>query len=406
MSDRRIGLICCAFALATIAGCGRKAPPAVVTRSGVVDLDQLTPMHPGWRNIGQFDEAIAEVRKGAAGDKSVLGDVSLDTLPAIDISAPSRPDVGLDGERRRLEALGARQLALLRARSAEERDLQLRRESRTWKVEAEQQYQTALLAIENRYAAEYDRIIAEQTQEKLNLMLQIRALKDTIDHWKLSTPPAPELLQARQDLVDKQARYDAADTTHLAAIAAARSQRANEIRDALQARADYVAQKYAALETSLKAEDARQAEREALRLHTEREGLLAQIGAAETTSAPLVGALSAQTVREAGIAGASNARDLAAGEQRIAAQRDRWRSYLRADTRTAALDAAAEKNWSIVFGKPGPGAKDLTAEVATALKAGVWKSEITSRISETASPTSEIPSQTLDSSMTAGSKRN
>jgi hypothetical protein len=398
MMSRRLGAIVCIVALAA-AGCARKPPPAVVMRSGVVDLDRLTPMHPGWRNIGQFDEAIAEVRKGATAEKNVLGDVSLDTLPAIEISAPRRPDVGLEAERARLEALGVRQMSLLRTRSAEERSLQLNRERRVWRVEAEQQYQTALADIEKRFAADYDRIIAEQTQDKLNLMLQIRALRNTIDHWKLSTPPAPELLQAKQELVDKEALYNAADTKLTASIAAARLRRANEIAGAVEERASYVTQKYAALETSLKAEDARQADRESKRLRTEREGLLAEIGAAETTSAPLVGTLAAQTVSEAALAQGWNARSLAGGEERIAKQRDRWRSYLRADARIAALDVATEKNLSIVFGKPGPGAKDLTAEVATALKAGVWKSEITSS-------TSDTTSQTLDSSMTAGSKRN
>lgn len=400
MNDRRLIWIVCAVAISVIAGCAPKSPRPVAALRGTVDLDRLTPLHPGWSHIGQFDEAMAEVRRGSAQQKSVLGDITLETLPAMTIAAPSRPDIGLGAERSRLEALGKKQLSMLRNRSAVERDLELRRERRLWTVEAEQKYQLRLKDIESRYAADYDQVIAEQTQEKLNLMLQIRALRDTIDHWKLSVPPAPELLRAKQELTDKQARYDAADTHLVATVAAAARRRSDEIAAANADRLGYVDQKHTALEALLKADDARQLEREALRLQAEREGLLAEIGSVETTSAPLVGSLALMTVHEAQIAGASNARDLRDGERRIAAQRDRWRSFLRDDARIAALDVATTNNWSITFGKPRLGARDLTAEVADALKAGAWKSGFASRKSEAPSHASEILSRPRYSSMT------
>ena len=68
------------------------------------------------------------------------------------------------------------------------------------------------------------------------------------------------------------------------------------------------------------------------------------------------------------------AHSLRASRAKLKAQRTRWLAFLYSDTRAAAQDAAKQQHWSVTFGHPVPGERDLTAPLALALTSRVWKS--------------------------------
>lgn len=374
-SARRLCLLGVAVTLA--GGCGRPRPVAVAPPPvrGHADLNVLVRRHPGWKGVAQFDQALARLSDAATRPAPALAlDESLGTLPPIDATPPSAPALALDAERRRLSAVERTQVARLRARLARNRTRQLAQERESWLKEAQKTFAQTVAATQAAYAQRLARLTAERDAKRVNLVLQIRALGKIVNGWNNAIPPTPELNRAKADLAQKQAALAALDASQGNALAEARAARDAALARAGRERDASVQAQALSRETSLRAQDEGQIASFGAGLSAQRLSLLRSAQSLRAAPVPPAGGLGVQAIPpDTGPRLGAAETNLRAARSKLEAQRTRWIAFLYDDTRAAALDVAGQRRWVISFGPgPLPGA-DLTAPMAQALTATVWK---------------------------------
>ena len=332
---------------------------------GRVDLDALVHQHPGWDGVGRYDAALRRLDRavGSVPGTPPTPAVSLPPLPASAAPALLPPPAGEAAVAAHLQNVQQALLAGTRARRALARDEQIARQRSLWRRDARQ-----LFPVPAQSTA---------TLPDFNLQLlrvNVRALTQTLENWKLSTPPTPRLDALRAKVE--------ADRDHLLALIAAREKAVRDrqdtyegqVRDLRAARLAYVEAQADALAARLGREDARTLAAQQARLSGERAALLLALARPVPMAVPGAGPLGAVTLPSGpGAARAAlSASALRAARTRLEAQRTRWLRYLYDDTRAAAEDAAGRKHWTLTFGPPVAGQRDLTGPVADALKAGPW----------------------------------
>lgn len=366
-----------ALGLGGCATSGKRA--SVATVRGYANLDVLVRRHPGWAGLAQYDNALARVDAAALQPSSGLtADVSLFTLPPATLSLHRAPLAeALAGERNRLDHVLRGQVARLRERQSQARDRQTALDLPRWEREASAQYADSVDNAEAKYTQELSRLATDEEAKRLNLVLQIRALRNIVSGWDKSTPPTPRLNQARSDLAAKRVQLASLNTERRQLVAKAASDRAVEIADADRRRKAYVAGLTASEKTALLARDEEQVGSLRTRLGGELADLLHQEEVLSVPSAPSVGSLAAAKMPPGPsmtMTSPGAAQSLRLTQSRLREQRARWLDYLYSDTRAAVKDAAEQHHWSVTFGPAVPGEKNLTAPLAKALTMRVWKS--------------------------------
>jgi hypothetical protein len=362
--------------LLSLGGCSSETPKTQLrpTVHGYVDLDRLVKLNPGWRTVALFDTTLARLQRADASVKSAsAGDASLLELPAVQVEAPRAPGIETSTERIRLTGVAVKQIQNLIQHRAEARDRQIQREQRSWQDQADQQYQLSLTKIEGDYVTQYNKIYSEEEHTRLDLQLQINALKTIVQNWSLSVPPAPGLQGKKAELAIKQKALQKLNFDRSERVVEAQIARTRSIHNALAASHTFVAEQRALAEATLRTQDDQQVAAEKKNLEVQRNELLGEIDRIETTSVPLAGSLGTETVSS--VPGVStkpgSAASLTVAEKSLEAQRARWVASLYKDSQTAAANIGLENNWVLTF-KPSTGA-NLTQQVARALAAGPWK---------------------------------
>lgn len=372
-----LSLLVVAAFLAGGCSCGRSRPVAVTPPPvrGHADLDVLVRRHPGWKGVSQFDQALARLSDAAAHPAPALAlDQSLGGLPPIDAAPPPAPAPALDAERRRLSGVERTQVARLRARLARNRGRQLAQEREAWQKEAQKAYVQTVAAAQSAYAQQVARLTAERDARRVNLVLQIRALEKIVTGWDNSVPPTPELNRAKAELAQKRAALAALDSSRGGALVEARTARDDALARARREREASVQAQALAREASLKAQDEGQIASFGAELSAQRLSLLRAAQSLRSAPVPAAGGLGPEALpADAEECGGPAETKLREARSKLEAQRARWIAFLYDDTRAAALDVAGRRRWIVSFG-PGPSAgADLTAPMAQALTATVWK---------------------------------
>lgn len=370
-----------AGAILASGGCstgGRHASNSRAVR-GYANLDVLVRSHPGWAGLAQYDQALARVEAVALRPTNeASADASLVTLPPASVTLDRLPPaLALEGERKRLNEVLQRQVAHLRERQAQGRERQIALDAPRWDREAAAEYASAVSVAETKYTDELSRLAADQDARRLNLLLQIRALRTIVLGWDKSTPPTPKLNQARIDLATKRNQLAALDSNRRLLAAKASSERDVEIAAAAKRRSAYVARLVSNEKATLLPRDEEQVGSLRTRLGDELGDLLRQEEALSVPSVPPVGSLAAQQMPPEPamvVVSPGAAHSLRLTEGRLRQQRARWLEYLYSDTRAAVKDVAQQRHWTVTFGQPSFGERNLTAPLAQALTAHEWKS--------------------------------
>jgi hypothetical protein len=276
------------------------------------------------------------------------------------------PAATLAQQRRLLALLEQGQLARLRLRREQARQLQLRAQMRVWRREARQGYDQAVSDANARYASQYGDALAADGARRLNLTLQIAALERTVGHWTLSTPPAPGLDRARQELATDRALLALLDARQTGAVTDLGRSHAAALAQAAADRVTFVERQRARLSARLLALDQTALSDQRALLARETAGLLVrerQLVAGAIPGADVFGPLSLPGgAAPVPATGAS----LQAAVARLTAQRARWVQGLYAETQAAADEAARRRGWRVTFA-PRRGEVDRTAQLAALL---------------------------------------
>ncbi len=350
------------------AGCGshRQAAPktAPAPVKGYVNLETLVRRHPGWDGVGRYDAALKRL------DRAVSGVPGTPVTPAVTLpplaALPPGQNVSTGGDAQAATHLRAVQQSLLagiRARRALARDEQIARQRSLWRREARQLFPVPTQSTD---------VVPDFNLQLLRV--NVKALTQTLENWKLSMPPTPRLDALRVKVE--------ADRNRLLALIASREKAVRDKldtyeaqrRDLRAARLSYVEAQADALSARLEREDARALAAQQARLSGQRAALLTALARPVPMTVPAAGTLGQVTLPSApGAARAAlSASALRAARTRLEAQRTRWLRYLYDDTKAAAEDAAERRHWTITFGPPSASQRDLTGSVTEALQSGPW----------------------------------
>ena len=364
----RSRFVCAIAVVLASAGCGPRRAALAPPLRGSVNLVMLIRQHPGWSGLGQYDAALTRL-ESVSRQLPLPGqpDAKLGNLPALAPAAGFSTAV-TPGELTRVgNRLGAVQSGLLgglRQRRDQERQKQLRQEGE----------------LREREAARLFPFTAGSSQGEPDLDLQllqasVDALTRTVGSWDQSKPPAPALEALRLKVARDRARLEALLAERVRSRVAAATEQQDAIQSVLRKRAIYAQAQQAALEARLTAEDAELIALQKERLTQERLALLQALTRPDPLFASADGNAGSVTLpRGAGIAPASvSEASLMASEVRLRLQRARWLRFLEDDTAAAAKDTAQGRRWDVTFGPPRPGDRDLTAQMAQALAAGIWR---------------------------------
>ncbi len=345
------------------AGCADRSTPRVPrTVYGYADLNALVRSRPGWNGLQRYDAALARLDAEARGlPPAGQPDPKLATLPALTVGTGPDATDGTAEIGPRLSAVEASLTASLDSRRKMARAEQVRRQQELWRRDARRLFP----------------VTARTSEINTDLTLQhqqanVAALTQTLSHWDNSVPPAPKLVQLRSRVEADRARLKALIAGRIGTREAARVARVDAIRQARQARLDYVAAQGAALADRLQTADARALGLRTRRLGGERQALLAALAEPMSVVVPAAGSAGALTLPRSpdALPPSLSADSLRAARAGLLAQRGRWVQYLYDDTRASALDAAGKKHWNVTFGPARPGDRSLTADLEHALSQG------------------------------------
>lgn len=345
----------------------RPAPPPPIR--GYVDLDALTRRHPGWGGVSRYDAALKRLEAAARSlPPADRPDQKIATLPALPSAAggggAALPTAEIGQAGRRLAAVQRSLLDGLRARREMARADQIASQQDGWQRAARQQYP----AVVGKAAVQPD-------LELQLLRANVETLTTTLDGWKESVPPAPKREALRAKVEADRARLQALIVARVQARDAAQARQEAGVRRLREARAAYVQTQADALESRLRVGDARFIADQQVRLTRQQTALLGALARPAPVSIPVAGDAGAQTLPKGPDAGraALAGKSLADAEAHLSAQKARWIRHLYDDTEAAARDTADGRNWDVTFGPPRPGDRDLTQEMAQAMRAGVWR---------------------------------
>jgi hypothetical protein len=211
----------------------------------------------------------------------------------------------------------------------------------------------------------------------LNLNLQVVELKRLTAQWALSTPPAPELEQARKDLAAKETQLLTAQNEQKSLLIALQAEHDQELARAERQEVETVDAIRTQKEAEYRTADAREVELAKSRLQSGMSSVLQEVASAESrtwiqsTAPPASSVTYRWPVPPMAVLQSEHQLE----RDRLAVSRQYWLDYVYANTRLAAADVAAKQHWQITFTpvaghRPG---KDLTPQVAAALSAGLWK---------------------------------
>ena len=359
-----------ALLLTCLAGAGCGSPPKAVPQtasapvSGSVNLETLVRQHPGWDGVGRYDAALTRLDRAVSGVPGASATPAV-TLPAL-AALPLDRTGGAGGDAQaaaHLRAVQQNLLAGIRARRALARAEQIARQRSLWRREARQLFPVPTQST--------------QVVPDFNLQLlrvNVRALTQTLENWKLSTPPTPRLNALRVKVEADRDRLLALISSREKAVQDKQNTYEAQVRDLRTARLTYVEAQADALSARLEREDARALAAQQARLSAQRAALLTALARPVPTTVSAEGTLGQVTLPSApGAARAAlSASALRAARTRLQAQRTRWLRYLYDDAKAAAEDAAERRHWTITFGPPSAGQRDLTGPVTEALNAGPW----------------------------------
>ena len=350
------------------AGCAghRQAAPqtASAPQKGYVDLDLLMHRHPGWDGVGRYDAALTRLDRAVSGVPGTPATPAV-TLPALaDVPPGGSLSAGGDAQAAaHLRAVQQRLLAGIRARRALARSEQIARQRSLWRREARQLFPVPTQPTD---------VVPDFNVQLLRV--NVKTLTQTLENWKLSTPPTPRLNALHLKVEADRDRLLALIADYDASVQGRQNTYDAQVRSRREARLSYVEAQADALLARLEREDARALAAQQARLSGQRAALLTALARPVPILVPAEGTLGQVTLPSApGAARAAlSASALRAARTRLEAQRTRWLRYLYEDTKAAAEDAAERRHWTITFGLPPPGQRDLTEPVAEALKSGPW----------------------------------
>ena len=370
-STNKITVVLVGLAFAALIGSGcaaRNRPAAPPSLRGFVNLDVLTHQHPGWSGVGRYDAALHRLET-AANTLPPPGrpDDKIAVLPALSVE-PDRTEAALSPAqlrqiRGRLASIQLSLVAELRGRREMARADQLRGQQAVWRREARTLYPVPTASA--------------PIQPDLELQLleaNVKALTQTLNNWRESTPPAPDREALRAKVEANRARLETLIALRLQARETARAALLAETERLRAARRSYVQAQADTLEARLHGDDEHVIADHGQRLARQQTALLGALVQPLSIDVPAAGDLGAKSLptgRGAAQAALSQV-GLTAAETRLRAQRVRWIQYLYADTQAAARDAAGQRNWNVTFGQPRPGDRDLTQALAQAMTSGVW----------------------------------
>lgn len=360
-SISRAALLLLAAGLA--GGCASRPHAVPRTVSGTADLTALVQSRPGWRGLAQYDAALSRLNTAAQNLPSAGSpDAEIASLPPLVtgesavINAPDRSRIAPH-----LSLVEQTLLGSLKDRRAAARAEQVRRQQEQWRREARQRFPVPVRTAE---------ISTDLTLQLLQA--NVAALTRTLDYWNNASPPAPELDQLKRKVEADRGRLERLIADRIQMRDAARAARAAALQKVRRDRLDYVAAASAALSAGLEADDARVVSAQGQRLSAQRLALLTALARPDPVFVPTTGAagvLTLPALPETGRASLSAA-SLDAARAKLTAQRARWVRLLYDDTQAAALDIAAQRHWSLTFGPPRRGERNLTGDLEQALAAG------------------------------------
>lgn len=350
------------------AGCAshRQAAPqtASAPQKGYVNLETLVRRHPGWDGVGRYDAALTRL------DRAVSGVPGTPATPAVTLpplaALPPGQGVSQGGDAQAAAHLRAVQQSLLagiRARRALARDEQIARQRSLWRREARQLFPVPTQPTD---------VVPDFNVQLLRV--NVRTLTQTLENWKLSTPPTPRLDALHLKVQADRDRLLALIAEYEAAVQGRQNTHDAQVRSRREARLSYVEAQADALSARLEREDAGALAAQQARLSAQRAALLTALARPVPMTVPAEGSLGQVTLPSApGAARAAlSASALRAARTRLEAQRTRWLRYLYDDTKAAAEDTAERRHWTITFGPPPAGQRDLTGPVTEALQSGPW----------------------------------
>lgn len=350
------------------AGCGshQGAAPRAASApvKGYVNLETLVRRHPGWDGVGRYNAALIRLDRAVSGVPGTSATPAV-TLPPLAALPPDRSlSAGGDAQTAaHLRAVQQSLLAGIRARRALARDEQIARQRSLWRREARQLFPVPTQSTD---------VVPDFNLQLLRV--NVKALTQTLENWKLSTPPTPRLDALRVKVEADRDRLLALIASREKAVRDKQDTYEAQVRDLRAARLSYVEAQADALSSRLGREDAVALAAQQARLSGQRAALLTALARPVPMTVPAEGTLGQVTLPSApGAARAAlSASALRAARTRLQAQRTRWLRYLYDDTKAAAEDAAERRHWTITFGPPSAGQRDLTGPVTDALKAGPW----------------------------------
>lgn len=331
---------------------------------GYVNLETLVRQHPGWDGVGRYDAALTRLDLAV---RSVPGTPATPavTLPPLAALPPGRSiRTGGDAQAAaHLQAVQQSLLAGIRARRTLAREEQIARQRSLWRREARQLFPVP---------TEPTEVVPDFNVQLLRV--NVRALTQTLENWKLSTPPTPRLNALRVKVEADRDRLLALIAEYDASVQGRQSTYEAQVQSRKEARLSYVEAQADALLARLEREDALALAAQQARLSEQRAALLTALAQPLPMMVPAEGSLG--QVMLPSVPGAAraalSASALRAARTRLEAQRTRWLRYLYDDTKAAAEDAAERQHWTITFGPPPAGQRDLTAPVTKALQSGPW----------------------------------
>jgi len=356
--------------LSVSSGCSDQRP--ILTKaSGYVNLDTLVRASPGWKNVAQLTSDITAIGAARTAVKPQGFDSQLATLPSI-AGLTTQGTIGLGSpEYQELWRRANRDLLLLAKSRAISRDQQIERLSETWSLAASDEYDATQAAITQKYAQRIEGIYASQTAERISLDLQIAQLKKILLNWQASAPPpTPKLNAAKAELSAKQAQLQTLAGSLAGEVAAAKSDRDDQLAQARSKRDGFVPAQVRAERARLEKIDSDHLSAERLRLSEQIRQLLTESSAAQRDSILKLKALKPYTESMAVVTAAPSATSGAnSAIEALVNQRSRREAFLYDTVRAAALAIAEKKHWNIEFVKNGSTRTDLTGKIAAIMAA-------------------------------------
>jgi hypothetical protein len=380
------------FIAALLAGCSSGTHRAQVARSrkptsGEVSLSALAHANPDWQLVGDTDRAIGRYRSLLglpALTQAELGGAQVSLPPVPTNALPAKP-VSQGGQELRLERLGQVEIARLSQSLNEAEAERIAAEQKIADNREEQSLISSRIEILERLLAVQRAILAGNEAEVINLIIQIRAVREDAK-WS-ATAPDDEWNKIAAQKEAQLASLNGARTRQLdlAQVASDAELRSLEASLDEQSAADV-----ARVRAEIDRENETVTRDQELRLARQREQILAMTRSLQEQETQSISALKSPRPAASGEGAAAEAAAIRSTEAIVARslpgwrarlmqtialltkQRDRQAALVAEETRREALEVAQKSNLRITGWSSAGGGRDLTGVVLDRLRRVQW----------------------------------